>query len=159
MGKRREGREAAVQFLFCSDINPELSPDDIDVFFSSIRPASPRVRDFAKLLATGVCENRAVIDQTIEKHTENYKLNRVSAVDRSILRLAIYEILFREDIPNVVSINEAIEVAKRFGTEESGRFVNGILDNLNRALRQDPGAREGGAMEAARPDVDPAPQP
>ena len=75
------------------------------------------------------------IDSTIEKHTDNYKLERVSAVDRSILRLAIYEILFCDDIPAVVSINEAIEIAKRFGTEESGRFVNGILDNLHRQLR------------------------
>lgn len=136
MGKRREGREAAVQFLFCSDINPELTPDDIDVFFTTIRPASKSVAEFAKVLATGVCENRAQIDSTIETHTDNYKLDRVSAVDRSILRLAIYEILFREDIPSVVSINEAIEVAKRFGTEESGRFVNGILDNLHRQFKK-----------------------
>ncbi len=78
------------------------------------------------------------MDATIEKHTQNYKLDRISAVDRSILRLAVYELMFRDDIPNVVSINEAIEVAKRFGTEESGRFVNGILDNLNRALRAEP---------------------
>lgn len=135
MGKRREGREAAVQFLFCSDINPELSPEDIDGFFDTIRPASPRVREFAKILASGVCEHREEIDTTIEVHTDNYRLDRVSAVDRSILRLAVYEILFREDIPNVVSINEAIEVAKRFGTEESGRFVNGILDHLHKVIR------------------------
>jgi N utilization substance protein B len=135
MGKRREGREAAVQFLFCADINPELTPADIDGFFNTIRPASPRVREFAKILATGAWENRAKIDATIEEHTDNYRLNRVSAVDRSILRLAIYEILFRDDIPNVVSINEAIEVAKRFGTEDSGRFVNGILDHLHKVIR------------------------
>ena len=137
MGKRREGREAAVQFLFCADVNPELTPDDLDQFFSTIRPASPRVKEFAKTLAAGVCENRVAIDEVIENNTDNYRLDRVSAVDRSILRLAIYEILHREDIPNVVSINEAIEVAKRFGTEESGRFVNGILDNLNRVLRKE----------------------
>ena len=139
MGKRREGREAAVQFLFCADINPELTPDDIDVFFTTIRPATKGVREFAKVLATGVCKHRAEIDTTIEKHTDNYKLDRVSAVDRSILRLAIYEILFCEDIPSVVSINEAIEVAKRFGTEESGRFVNGILDNLHRQMKNSAG--------------------
>jgi len=135
MGKRREGREAAVQFLFCSDVNPELTPADIDGFFDTIRPASKHVREFAKILATGACEHRAEIDATIQAHTDNYRLDRLSAVDRSILRLAIYELLFRDDIPNVVSINEAIEVAKRFGTEESGRFVNGILDNLHKAIR------------------------
>ena len=140
MGKRREGREAAVQFLFCSDINPELTPADIDGFFSSIRPASPKVRAFARELATGVCEHREEIDATIEKHTDNYKLDRVSAVDRSILRLAIYEIQYCDDTPNVVSINEAIEIAKRFGTEESGRFVNGILDHLHKMI----GSRAGG---------------
>ena len=137
MGKRREGREAAVQFLFCSDVNPELSIDDLDQFFSTIRPASPRVKEFAKVLAAGVCEHRKEIDEVIEQNTDNYKLDRVSAVDRSILRLAIHEILHCEDIPNIVSINEAIEIAKRFGTEESGRFVNGILDNLNRVLKID----------------------
>ena len=134
MGKRREGREAAVQFLFCSDINPELTPAEIDSFFDSIRPASAKVREFAKTLASGVCEHRQEIDSVIEKHTDNYRLERVSAVDRSILRLAVYEIVYREDIPSPVSINEAIEVAKRFGTEESGRFVNGILDHLNREI-------------------------
>ena len=136
MGRRRDGREAAVQFLFCADINAELTPADIDGFFATIRPAKPKVRDFAKVLATGVCEHREQIDRVISENTDNYELERVSAVDRSILRLAVYEILFCEDIPNVVSINEAIEVAKRFGTEESGRFVNGILDNLNRVLAQ-----------------------
>ena len=135
MGKRRDGREAAVQFLFCADVNPELAPADIDTFFETIRPAKPRTREFAKILAVGVCENRKAVDEAIEKHTDNYKLDRVSAVDRSILRLAIYEILFCEDVPNVVSINEAIEIAKRFGTEESGRFVNGILDDLHKKVR------------------------
>lgn len=148
MGKRREGREAAVQFLFCSDINQELTPADIDGFFSTIRPASPRVREFAKILATGVCEHRAAVDAVIEEHTENYQLDRISAVDRSILRLAVYEMMFCDDIPNVVSINEAIEVAKRFGTEDSGRFVNGILDNLNRALRKSPQSDRPGASTA-----------
>lgn len=148
MGKRREGREAAVQFLFCSDINPELTPGDIDGFFDTIRPASPRVREFAKVLAAGVCEHRAAIDTAIEDHTENYKLDRLSAVDRSILRLAIYEILFRDDVPNAVAINEAIEVAKRFGTEESGRFVNGILDGLRRKIAPRP-----------IPSPSPAPEP
>ena len=73
-----------MQFLFCSDINQELTPSDIDGFFSTIRPASPRVREFAKTLATGVCEQRAEVDAVIEKHTENYQLDRISPVDRSL---------------------------------------------------------------------------
>jgi len=146
MGKRRDGREAAVQFLFCADVDTELTPADIDNFFATIRPAKPGVRAFAKELATGVLENREEIDAAITEHVDNYQLDRVTSVDRCVLRLAIFEILFRDDIPNVVSINEAIEVAKRFGTEESGRFVNGILDNLHKKFRgQKPKSVEGGA--------------
>jgi N utilization substance protein B len=76
------------------------------------------------------------IDERIRKYAENYKLNRISAVDRNVLRLAIYEMLYRDDIPPVVSINEAIELAKTFGGAESGKFVNGILDRVRKDLNR-----------------------
>ncbi len=134
MGRRREGREAAIQFLFCHEINhDEIGPESLERFFS-LRKASTSVRAFAIELIEGVSAALPEIDPILDRITDNYELNRLSAVDRNILRLAIYEMLHVEAIPLVVSINEAIEIAKRFGTEESGRFVNGILDRLRKEL-------------------------
>ena len=127
MGKRREGREAAVQYLYHHDLNSGENagtPDD----FWELRPAKPNVREFATQLVAGVQEHAAEIDKRISRYAENYQLSRMLAVDRNILRLAIYEMNFAQDVPPVVAINEAIEIAKKFGAEDSSRFINGILD-------------------------------
>jgi transcription antitermination protein NusB len=135
MGKRREGREAAVQFLYQLDANQE-QPDALASHFWELRSArgqqagSGKMRAFAEELVTGVMSHREEIDDRIKKYAANYDLHRIAVVDRSILRLAIYEMLYCHDVPPVVSINEAIEIAKRYGSEESGRFVNGILDRV-----------------------------
>lgn len=129
MGTRREGREAAIQFLFQCDLNPQDYKDLIDNFWE-LRPASKAVHDFAGALVEGVLTNQIIIDDQLKKHTANYQLHRIAAVDRNVLRVAVYEMLFCNEIPPVVSINEAIEIAKRFGSEESGGFVNGILDRI-----------------------------
>jgi len=158
MGKRREARERAVQFLFQHDLNP---PDDLpaalDQFWESQRaaaiaedkgranwgqpvelpPPSPEeiaIRDFADPLIRGALEHREEADGVIRKHAQNWELHRIAAVDRNILRLAIYEMLHREDIPPVVSINEAVDIAKKFSTQDSGKFVNGILDKVRSEL-------------------------
>ena len=154
MGKRREARERAVQFLFQHDINP---PEDLegalDQFWDSQRAAAiaedkgvatwgqpvelppatedeAALRSFAEPLIRGALEHRGEADEIIKKHAQNWDLHRMAAVDRNILRLAIYEMLYREDIPPVVSINEAVDIAKKFSTQDSGRFVNGILDKV-----------------------------
>ena len=129
MGKRREGREAAVQFLVYCDLNRGAGLGSAADFWE-LRPASGAIREFALKLVEGVLENRRETDERISRYAENYELGRLAVVDRNILRLAIYEMLYRRDIPPIVSINEAIEIAKRFGSEDSGRFVNGILDRL-----------------------------
>jgi N utilization substance protein B len=129
MGKRREGREAAVQFLFQHDLNAGTQAE-LENDFWELRPSTKNVRDFSDALIKGVLANKAAIDERIQKYTANYELHRIAAVDRNILRVAIYEMLFCNDVPPVVSINEAIEIAKRYGAEESGRFVNGILDRV-----------------------------
>ena len=138
MGKRREGREVAVQFLVYCDLNQGAGPATAEEFWD-LRPASKSIREFALDLVEGVLRHRGETDERIGRYAENYDLHRLAVVDRNILRLAIYEMLHRNDIPPVVSINEAIEIAKRFGTEESSRFVNGILDrvklDLTRPLR------------------------
>jgi N utilization substance protein B len=132
MGKRREGREAAVQFLYQDDLNKSDAaglPAALEDFWG-LRESAPRTREFAIELINGVIANHEAIDDRIKKVAANYELHRISPVDRNILRVAIYEMIYTSGVPPVVCINEAIEIAKRFGSEDSGRFVNGILDKL-----------------------------
>jgi N utilization substance protein B len=140
MGKRREGREVALQLLFDWDLNARAPLQETDLSrFWAMRPTSANAKKFAIDLVRGVIERQAVIDEKISRYALNYELRRIAAVDRNVLRLAIYEMLYVPDVPPIVAINEAIEIAKRFGTEESGRFVNGVLDrvklDLSRPLR------------------------
>ena len=144
MGKRREGREAAVQYLFQRDLNEGPGAAGLEAFWD-LRPAPAGVREFARPLIEGVILHQTALDERIRAAAENYQLHRISAVDRNILRLALYEMFHRDDIPPVVSINEAIEIAKKFGTEESGRFVNGILDRVKLELTR--------PLRSARPDA------
>ena len=159
MGKRREARERAVQFLFQHDLNPPEKLDEALAPFLEFatrrghcrgegrwRPGArkpncrrPRadeaaMRLFAEPLIRGALEHRDDVDEQIKKHAKNWELHRIAAVDRNILRLAIYEMLHREDIPPVVSINEAVDIAKKFSTQDSGKFVNGILDKVKGEL-------------------------
>lgn len=140
MGKRREGREVALQLLYHWDLNVRrpLDAEELNLFWG-FRIAAINVQKFATDLLQGVIANQMIIDEKIVRCTANYELNRISAVDRNILRIAIYEMLFANDVPPIVAINEAIDIAKKYGTEESGKFVNGVLDrvkaDLNRPLR------------------------
>jgi transcription antitermination protein NusB len=131
MGKRRKAREAAIQYHFWRDLHE--APERIDDFWAMC-PTKPNVREFAQPLIEGMVAHLSEIDERIRRYCENYNLDRISAVDRNVLRLAIYEMLHRDDIPPVVSINEAIELAKTFGGAESGKFVNGILDRIRKDL-------------------------
>ncbi len=158
MGKRREARERAVQFLFQYDLNPPENLDAaLDQFWDSQRAAAiaeekgtatwgqqvelppptaeeAAVRLFAEPLIRGALQTRDEADAVIKKYARNWELHRIAAVDRNILRLAIYEMLHRDDIPPVVSINEAVDIAKKFSTQDSGKFVNGILDKVKGEL-------------------------
>jgi transcription antitermination protein NusB len=158
MGTRREARERAVQFLFQYDLNPSAELDDaLNQFWDSQRAAAlaeekgpatwgekvelppataeeSAARLFAEPLIRGTIEHRNEIDGHIKKHAKNWELHRIANVDRNVLRLAIYEMLYREDIPPVVSINEAVDIAKKFSTNDSGKFVNGILDKIKGEL-------------------------
>ena len=145
MGKRHRAREAVIQFHFWRDLQHGETPERIEDFWEFC-PATDRVREFAQPLIEGMVTHGDELDERIRKYCENYNLNRISVVDRNVLRLAIYEMLFRDDIPPVVSINEAIELAKTFGGAESGKFVNGILDRVRKDL--DRPARE----PVTRPD-------
>lgn len=157
MRKRREARERAVQFLFQHDLNP---PEDLGAALNQFWDAQrmsdlleshgptwgervelpppnaeeSATRLFADRLVRGVLENREQLDDIIRKHAKNWDLHRMAAVDRNVMRLAIHEMLHRDDIPPVVSINEAVDVAKKFSTADSGKFVNGILDKVKADL-------------------------
>ncbi len=132
-------RQAAVQFHFWRDMHGDGAPEQMEDFWEFC-PAKPLVREFAQPLIDGMVEHLAEIDERIGRYCENFNLKRIAPVDRNVLRLAIFEMLYRDDIPPVVSINEAIELAKTFGGPDSGRFVNGILDrvkgDLSRPLRE-----------------------
>ena len=145
MGKRHRAREAVIQFHFWRDLQHGETPERIEDFWE-LCPATDRVREFAQPLIEGMVTHGDELDERIRKYCENYNLDRISVVDRNVLRLAIYEMLYRDDIPPVVSINEAIELAKTFGGAESGKFVNGILDRVRKDL--DRPARE----PVTRPD-------
>jgi transcription antitermination protein NusB len=129
VGARREGREFALQLLYSLDVNPLELRTGLALFWDSQR-APQGIREFAENLVAGVAEHRAQIDGIIEQKSKNWSLGRMSKVDINILRLSVYEILYCDDIPINVTINEAIEIAKKFGTEESPAFVNGILDEI-----------------------------
>lgn len=131
MGLRRKAREIAIQILYQADVAGVPFSEAFATYEGYFNP-SPKVLSFARELVNGVAEKQKEIDEVIERYSKNWKLSRMSAIDRNILRLATYELLFRPDIPPKVSINEAVELAKAFGTEESASFVNGILDAIYR---------------------------
>ena len=133
MGVRREGREAAIQFLYQRDLGGGAGVGDLEDFYA-FRGLSPAARRFCEGLVRGLLDHAPAVDESLRNYSQNYELDRLSAVDRNILRLAIHEMLFCPDIPPVVSINEAIDIAKKYGTEESGRFVNGVLDRIKATL-------------------------
>lgn len=129
MGSRREGRELALQALYSFDLNPMELRQSLVLFWENNRSA-PTVRDFAEQLVLGVTEHRDEIDRIIEEKSKNWSLGRMARIDLNILRIAVYELHHRPDIPKNVTINEAIEVAKKFGTDESAAFINGIIDEV-----------------------------
>jgi len=158
MGQRRESRERAVQFLFQHDLNPPENLEEALAHFWNSQTAQAiagekgratwgqdvplpppttaelATRLFADKLIRGVIQSLPDLDAKIKQCAQNWELRRMAAVDRNILRLAIYEMLFRDDIPPVVSINEAVDIAKKFSTKDSGKFVNGILDKIKGEL-------------------------
>lgn len=138
MGLRREGRELALQMLYAQDTLQGNLRDTLRGFREGVETGE-RTREFAEALVQGVMEHRDLIDEAIVTRSKNWALSRMPRVDLNIMRIAAYELMFKRDIPKKVSINEAIEIAKKFGDKESPAFVNGILDELE-ACAKDEGA-------------------
>ncbi|MFH0995628.1 MAG: transcription antitermination factor NusB [Pseudomonadota bacterium] len=133
MGNRRKSRELAIQALFFMDLNAHFAEEKLSLFCENFLPSS-QLRPFFLNLVRGVSSARTEIDALIERFSNNWKISRMSGVDRNIMRVAVFEMLCCKDIPCKVSINEAIDLGKKFGTEESGAFVNGILDSIRLAM-------------------------
>ncbi|MBM3890244.1 MAG: transcription antitermination factor NusB [Verrucomicrobia bacterium] len=157
MGSRRQAREAAVQILYLRDLNPHEALDDALRRFWEEQTYDSDVQQFGETLARGALEQRAALDEHIRRVAENWELDRIAAVDRNILRLAIYEMMYRDDVPPVVSINEAIEIAKKFSTKESGKFVNGILDRIRKDLPRPARTAKPAADTPSTPSSEPQP--
>ncbi len=130
MGQRRKSRELALQMLFESEFYPEKSLlKQFDDFGANFKVRA-EVLDFAKNLFFGVKEHGDDINKLLECYSDHWKIHRMSFIDRNIIRLSLYEMLYIKDIPPSVSIDEAIEIAKHYGSEDSAAFVNGILDKI-----------------------------
>ncbi len=135
MGGRRQAREQALQLLYQVDLGERSLDDAIALFWEDeAEPTAPDVVEFARILARGATAQQARIDELISDASINWKIRRMSFVDRNILRVAVFEFVALDDVPAMVSINEAIELGKRFGTSDSGSFINGILDRIARNL-------------------------
>ncbi|MCK5851044.1 MAG: transcription antitermination factor NusB [Kiritimatiellae bacterium] len=130
---RRDAREFAVQMLFEQALNPKPEKDLFHEFWSK-KEVDQKSKLFAENTVSGVLQNRRKIDETIAKYSENWNIRRIGGVEKSVMRIAVYEMLFCDDIPPVVSINEAVDISKYFSNKESGRFVNGILDKVKQGI-------------------------
>ncbi|HKQ98237.1 MAG TPA: transcription antitermination factor NusB [Candidatus Polarisedimenticolia bacterium] len=139
MAARHRAREYALQMLYQSEVGGAAMPDVAAHFFDG-GDVPTDIRDFAIRLAAGADGARTEIDALLAASIDHWRLERLGAVDRNVLRLAVYEFLHETETPRIVIIDEAIEVAKRFGGEESGQFVNGVLDGLRRRLEGSPEA-------------------
>jgi len=133
MGKRRKARELAIQVLFHLDFNVDDPNKVFDLICENFN-SQRSIRPFSRQLVLGVCEKMKELDGLIRKASKNWKLERMPRLDKSILRLATFEILFIEDVPPKVSIDEAVEIGKKFGSSDSGSFINGVLDNIYNTL-------------------------
>lgn len=133
MGKRRRGRETALKLLYALDITQEPADELLQAsWIDTVVPDT--VREFSVTLVAGVMAHRDEIDTLVQEWSMNWSLERIGIIERNILRFAIYELLFLTDIPPNVTINEAVEVAKRYGTDEAPSFINGILDRIKQEV-------------------------
>ena len=129
MGSRRRARELGLQLLYQFEVTG-AAPEHMQANLEDWKGATDGIREFADVLLRGTLDHLGEIDEELARQTAHWRLERLAAVDRNILRLAMFELLFHQDTPHAVVIDEAIEIAKKYGAEESARFVNGVLDGF-----------------------------
>jgi N utilization substance protein B len=131
MGKRRKAREGTLQILFQLEFD-DSDPDDVIKQFWKEKKASREIKDYSGYLINGITSHQNSIDQIIQAASEHWRLSRMAVVDRNILRMAVFELFYEEGLAPAIVINEAIEIAKKFSSDQAAQFVNGILDALRR---------------------------
>jgi len=141
MGARHSGREAALQMLFQLEATGQSPEQVIELFWRSFEDADPEGRSYADTIVRGVSDTTTAIDERITSASTNWRLERMSRVDRNLLRLGTWELMSRADVPRAVVLDEAVELAKSFGTDESSAFVNGVLDRIANDLGRKDEAR------------------
>jgi N utilization substance protein B len=137
LGKRRKSREIIVQVLYQMDMSDGDAEENFNLFWQHFNP-SDELKEFSQKVVQGVCKHREEIDALIEKHSKHWRLKRMPIIDKNILRAAIFELMFCPDTPVKVIINEAIELGKKFSSEKSSPFINGILDKVSRQVTRQP---------------------
>jgi len=135
LGKRRKSRELALQVLYQIDMSEGDAEEKFNLFWQHFTP-SDELKAFSQKIVEGVCQHREEIDALIEKHSEHWRLTRMTIVDRNVLRSAIFELMYCADIPTKVILNEAVELGKKFGSEKTGPFINGILDKVSHQIKR-----------------------
>jgi transcription antitermination protein NusB len=136
MGTRRQSRELAMQALFYMDMQKDSSEEMLE-YFCGCFCTSKKSRPFLMKLVKGVLRKKGQIDALVERYSQNWRINRMSCVDRNVMRIAVYEMLYCDDIPLKVTINEAVDIGKKFGTPESGAFINGIIDSIRESMEKE----------------------
>ncbi len=136
MRKRTLSRECALQILYSVDIRKASSFAEVVNDYWQNSNKDDIVKEFAMVLVEGTLNHKRDIDKLITDYTDNWRIERMAVIDRNIIRMATFELIYMEQIPPKVAINEAVELAKRFGDDESGRFVNGVLDKINKQERK-----------------------
>jgi N utilization substance protein B len=137
LGKRRKSREFALQVLYQLNITKQDATAALTQFQEHFL-SDGKADDFLKRLVLGVLEHCQELDRLIEQYSENWRLDRINLIDRNILRMALFELLYCEEIPPKVTLNEAIDLGKRYGSEDSGSFINGILDRIQNEIIRKP---------------------
>ncbi len=160
MTRRSRGREVALQVLYQVEQNPGVAPEEVRRFIQRRLLNDRKLSEFTEGLVSGVKEHQERLDALISEVAENWRLDRMAAIDRNILRLGVYEMLFCPEVPARVAINEALELAKRYSTAQSSRFVNGILDRVLQWQVPDPKVAPEPAPSPPEPDsTSPEPTP
>ena len=136
MGKRRRARELAIKVLFHMEFTPG-DPDGVFQLICENFDSSRSVMPFSRELVLGVCKNADTLDRLISRSSKHWRLERMSRIDKIILRMGVSEFLYMNDIPPKVTIDEAVELGKKYGTDDSGAFINGVLDNIYNSLKKE----------------------
>ena len=154
MTRRSRGREVALQVLYQVEQNPGFAPEEVRQFIQRRLLSDRKLSEFTEGLIAGVKEHQVRLDAMISQVAENWRLDRMAAIDRNILRLGAFEMMFCPEVPARVAINEALELAKRYSTAQSSRFVNGILDRVLQSQAQNPKAGREPESSAPQPTPD-----